>query len=33
MLAAIVVLSLMGLALYGGVCLLERACIYWQEPT
>ncbi len=33
MLAAIVVLSLMGLALYGGICLLERVCIYWQEPA
>jgi NitT/TauT family transport system permease protein len=33
MLAAIVVLSLFGLALYGAICLLERVCIYWQEPA
>ena len=33
MLAAIVVLSLMGLALYGGICLLERVCVYWQDPV
>jgi NitT/TauT family transport system permease protein len=33
MLAAIVVLSLLGLALYGAICLLERFCVYWQEPA
>jgi NitT/TauT family transport system permease protein len=33
MLAAIVVLSLMGLGLYGAICLLERICVYWHEPA
>ena len=32
MMAAIVALSVMGLALYGAIALLERAVIYWQ-PT
>ena len=33
MLAAILVLSLLGLVLYGAICLLERLCVYWQEPA
>lgn len=32
MMAAIVALSVMGLALYGAIALIERAVIYWQ-PT
>ena len=32
MMAAIAALSLMGLALYGAIVLVERAVIYWQ-PT
>jgi NitT/TauT family transport system permease protein len=32
MMAAIVALSVMGLALYGAIALVERAVIYWQ-PT
>jgi len=33
MMAAITALSVMGLALYGVVAIVERAVIYWQQPT
>jgi NitT/TauT family transport system permease protein len=33
MMAAITALSLMGLALYGAIALLERAVIYWQPAS
>jgi len=33
MMAAIAALSVMGLALYGAIALIERAVIYWQPTT
>jgi len=33
MMAAIAALSVMGLALYGLIALLERAVIYWRPAT
>lgn len=33
MMAAIAVLSAMGLALYGLLAMLERAVVYWQPPA
>jgi NitT/TauT family transport system permease protein len=33
MMAAIAALSVMGLALYGAIALIERAVIYWQPAS
>jgi len=33
MMAAIAALSVMGLALYGAVAVLERVVVYWQTPS
>jgi NitT/TauT family transport system permease protein len=33
MMAAIVALSVMGLALYGAIVAMERVVIYWQTPS
>jgi ABC-type nitrate/sulfonate/bicarbonate transport system permease component len=33
MMTAIVVLSLMGLALYGVIALFARMVVYWRNPN